>query len=218
MLEIWESFVGAAGQHVPNLGQTGLPTPPHRLRMDPLKTDIVGSISRALVILQGAVLFVLVIACANLANLLLARAESRQREFAVRAALGAGRKRLFLQFVTEGLVLAVLAAIVGTGLAFLAVRGLVALSPDTIPRAGEISLDWRVLLFTLLLAVVTGLVFGLTPLLSTGPRFATALRDGTRTTSGARRAVRSFLVIGEVALAVTLVIGAGLLVRSFVNL
>jgi predicted permease len=219
LLEIWVNFVpkGTKGDILNTGHQVGAAFP-HRLRMDPLKTDIVGSISRALVILQGAVLFVLVIACANLANLLLARAESRQREFAVRAALGAGRGRLFAQFVTEGLVLAVLAAAVGTGLAFLAVRGLVALSPSTVPRAAEITLDWHVLLFTLVLAVVTGFVFGLTPLLSAGAHVATALRHGTRTSAGARRAVRSFLVIGEVALAVTLVVGAGLLVRSFVNL
>jgi predicted permease len=219
MVDIWGTFVPKGMQDILNHGQlAGGEARRHALRMDPLKTDIVGSISRALVILQGAVLFVLVIACANLANLLLARAESRQREFAVRAALGAGRRRLFAQFVTEGLVLAVLAAAVGTGLAFLAVRGLVALSPSTIPRAAEITLDWHVLLFTLLLAVVTGFVFGLTPLLSAGADVATALRHGTRTSAGARRAVRSFLVIGEVALAVTLVVGAGLLVRSFVNL
>jgi predicted permease len=219
MLDIWGTFVPKGATDILNHGQlAGGEARRHALRMDPLKTDIVGSISRALVILQGAVLFVLVIACANLANLLLARAESRQREFAVRAALGAGRRRLFAQFVTEGLVLAVLAAAVGTGLAFLAVRGLVALSPSTIPRAAEITLDWHVLLFTLVLAVVTGFVFGLTPLLSAGAHVATALRHGTRTSAGARRAVRSFLVIGEVALAVTLVVGAGLLVRSFVNL
>jgi putative ABC transport system permease protein len=218
MLRIWARFVPPGAQHVLNTGQQVGSSPPHRLQMAPLKTDIVGSISRALVILQGAVLFVLVIACANLANLLLARAESRQREFAVRAALGAGRGRLFAQFVTEGIVLAGLAAAAGTGLALLAVRGLVALSPSTIPRAAEITLDWHVLLFTLVLAVVTGLVFGLTPLLSAGAHLATALRQGTRTSAGARRAVRSGLVIAEVALAVTLVVGAGLLVRSFVNL
>jgi putative ABC transport system permease protein len=219
MLDVWSAFVPKGTQDILNHGQlAGGEARKHALRMDPLKTDIVGSISRALVILQGAVLFVLVIACANLANLLLARAESRQREFAVRSALGAGRRRLFAQFVTEGLVLAALAAGVGTGLAFVAVRGLVALSPDTIPRAAEIALDWRVLLFTLLLTVVTGFVFGLTPLLSAGAQLATALRQGTRTSAGARRAVRSGLVIAEVALAVTLVVGAGLLVRSFVNL
>jgi len=219
MLDVWSAFVPKGTQDILNHGQlVGGESRRHALRMDPLKTDIVGSISRALVILQGAVLFVLVIACANLANLLLARAESRQREFAVRAALGAGRSRLFAQFVTEGLVLAVLAAAVGTGLALLAVRGLVALSPSTIPRAADITLDWHVLLFTLVLAVVTGFVFGLTPLLSAGAHLATALRQGTRTSAGARRALRSGLVIAEVALAVTLVVGAGLLVRSFLNL
>ncbi|HEY6357008.1 MAG TPA: ABC transporter permease, partial [Vicinamibacterales bacterium] len=216
MIQIWYTYA-PPGAHTPSLGdRPGASL--HRLRMDPLKGDIVGSVSRALVVLQGAVFFILIIACANLANLLLARAESRQLEFAVRAALGAGRRRLFMQFVTEGLVLATLAAIVGTGLALVAVKGLVALSPSTIPRAAEISLDWRVLAFTVVLAGATGLVFGLTPLLTVGSTFATALRDGVRTTGGARRLVRSGLVVGEVALAVTLVVGAGLLVRSFVNL
>jgi predicted permease len=191
----------------------------HQLRMDPLKQDIVGGIARALIVLQGAVLFVLVIACANLANLLLARAESRQREFAVRSALGAGRGRLFMQFVTEGLVLALIASAVGIGLALIAVRGLVALSPDTIPRAADITLDWHVLTFTLALAIVTGFIFGLAPLAHLGSRLAIMLREGARTTSGgARQALRGGLVVAEVALAVTLVVGAGLLVRSFVNL
>ncbi len=174
---------------------------------------------RALIVLQAAVFFVLIIACANLANLLLARAESRQREFAVRAALGAGRGRLFAQFVTEGLVLAAIGSIAGVALAAVALRGLITLSPDTIPRAADITLDWRVLTFTLALAVVTGFVFGLAPLFHLGPRLALTLREGTRTTGGgARRAIRSGLVIAEVALAMTLVVGAGLLVRSFVNL
>jgi predicted permease len=218
MLSVWATYIPTDHRMVDLLGSDSRNMlGPHRLRMDPLKTDIVGSIARSLVTLQGAVALVLVIACANLANLLLARAESRQREFAVRAALGAGRRRLFGQFVTEGLVLAILAAVGGTGLAVVAVRGLVALSPSTIPRAADVRLDWHVLLFTLGLAVVSGVVFGLTPLLSAGP-VAAALRDGGRTTPGARRVVRSTLVVAEVAFAVMLVVGAGLLVRSFINL
>jgi len=212
MVSIWRrTFAPSGAQHAPDPVR-------HPLRMDPLKQDIVGGIARALVVLQAAVLVVLVIACANLANLLLARADSRQREFAVRSALGAGRGRLFTQFVTEGLVLAAIASVVGVGLASLAVRGLMALSPTTIPRAADITLDWHVLTFTLALAVVTGLVFGLTPLLHLGSRLAITLREGTRTTGGSRRALRNGLVIAEIALAVTLVAAAGLLVRSFVNL
>jgi predicted permease len=162
---------------------------------------------------------VLLIACANLANLLLARAETRRREFAVRTALGAGRRRLFSQFVTEGLVLSAMAAAGGIGLAWFGLRTLLQISPDAIPRAAEIGLDWRVLLFTLGLTIVTGFVFGLAPLSNLGRRLMTALRDGTRTSgTRAQKAVRGALVVAEVTLAVVLVAGAGLLVRSLGNL
>jgi predicted permease len=211
----WKDFVPYATQHVfdPNGAYR------HQLRIDPLKTDVVGDISRALLILQGAVAFVLLIACANLANLLLARAETRQREFAVRTALGAGRRRLFAQFVTEGLVLSAMAAAGGIALAWLALRGLLRVNPDAIPRSAEIGLDWRVLLFTLALTVLTGFVFGLAPLSNLGKRLMTSLRDGTRTSgTRAQKIVRGTLVVAEVTLAVVLVAGAGLLVRSLGNL
>jgi len=191
----------------------------HRLRMDPLKGDIIGGVRVALFVLQGAVAFVLLIACANLANLLLARAESRQREFAVRTALGASRRQLLWQFVTEGIVLSLTGAIAGVGLAWLGISSLLAANPNGIPRAAEIRLDWRVLTFTLGLAVVTGIVFGLAPLLHLGSRLAAALRDGARTTAGVfRLRLRGALVIAEIALAVMLVVGSGLLLRSFLNL
>lgn len=191
----------------------------HRLRIDPLKQDIIGGSRLALLVLQGAVGLVLLIACANLANLLLARAESRQREFAVRSALGAGRRRLFGQFVTEGMLLSLMAAVTGVGLAWLALQGLVGINPDAIPRAAEISLDWRVLLFTLALAVGTAFVFGFAPLFSVTRRVVQTLRDGTRTSSTrVQKAVRGTLVIAEVTLAVVLVAGAGLLVKSLSNL
>jgi putative ABC transport system permease protein len=191
----------------------------HRLRMDPLKADMVAGVRVALYVLQGAVAFVLLIACANLANLLLARAESRQREFAVRTALGASPRQLLWQFITEGIVLSLGGAIAGVGLAWAGISTLLAANPNGIPRAAEIRLDWRVLSFTLGLAVVTGIVFGLAPLLHLGTRLGTALRDGARTTAGAfRLRLRGALVIAEVALAVMLVVGAGLLLRSFINL
>lgn len=132
----WRDFT-ASGQDQQHLFRPDRPNG-HVLRIDPLKADMVGGARRALLILQGAVGLVLLIACANLANLLLARAESRQREFAVRTALGAGRRRLFGQFVTEGLVLSALAAAAGIGLAALALKGLLALHPDAIPRAAEV--------------------------------------------------------------------------------
>lgn len=213
----WADYTAAGTGHVFRLD----PKQPnnHVLRIDPLKADIIGSARTALLVLQGAVGFVLLIACANLANLLLARAESRQREFAVRTALGAARSRLFAQFVTEGLLLSTVAAVVGVGLAWLSLRGLLAINPDAIPRSAEVSLDWQVLVFTLLLAVTTALVFGLAPLFSLGSRLISSLRDGTRTTGGRlQKAVRGSLVIAEVTLAVVLVAGAGLLVKSLSNL
>ena len=214
----WQDFVPANTAHIFRLDNPN-PATKHELRIDPLKADVIGDIQRALVILQGAVAFVLLIACANLANLLLARAESRQREFAVRTALGAGRRRLFAQFMTEGLVLSALAAIGGVALAWFGLRTLLRVSPDAIPRSAEIGLDWRVLLFTFGLTILTGFVFGFAPLSNLGRRLMIALRDGTRTSgTRAQKAVRGTLVVAEVTLAVVLVAGAGLLVRSLGNL
>jgi putative ABC transport system permease protein len=206
---------GAPGfVHTPN------PTK-HRLRYDDLQQDMVGSIGRALVVLQGAVALVLLIACANMANLLLMRAETRHKELAVRAALGAGRARLMRQFVAESLVLAGAGAVAGLGLANWGLHALVAANAGSIPRAAAVSVDGRVLIFTVLLALATGLLFGLAPLLHLGANsVGLALRDGgSRTTAGsARNRVRRGLVIAEMAFAVMLVIGAGLLLRSFWNL
>jgi putative ABC transport system permease protein len=200
--------------HVPN-------TEGHRLRFDGLQEDLVGGIATALWVLQGAVGFVLLIACANLANLLLARAESRQKEFAIRSALGAGRIRLLRQFLTEGVVLALLGGALGVALGFAALRALLAANPDSVPRSANISLDPSVLLFTLIISIVTGLLFGMAPLLHLRERVVNvSLKEaGQRGTAGAARArLRSGLVMAEVALAVVLVVGAGLLLRSFWNL
>jgi putative ABC transport system permease protein len=192
----------------------------HRLRIDPLQAQIVGSATRAIWVLQGAVVFVLLIACANLANLLLARAESRHKEFAVRAALGAGRWRLLRQFMTEGLVLSLLGAVLGVALAVAGVRTLIAAYPESLPRATTVTVDAGVLAFTLLLAIVTGAVFGLAPLLHLAPDVTSkALKEGgQRSTAGGRNRLRRGLVVAEVALAVALVIGAGLLLRTVMNL
>ena len=212
MLVKWPLKSGSG--HVPN-------TKAHRLRFDGLHDDLVGSLRTALWVLQGAVVFVLLIACANLANLMLARAESRQREFAIRSALGAGRWRLLRQFLTEGIVLALVGGVLGAALGFGGLRALLATNPESLPRSGEIALDPIVLGFTVVMSLLTGVVFGLSPLLHLRQHVVNnSLKEaGQRSTaSAARTLVRRGLVISEVALAVVLVVGAGLLLRSFWNL
>ncbi|HEX6809519.1 MAG TPA: ABC transporter permease [Gemmatimonadaceae bacterium] len=193
----------------------------HRLRYDDLLTDIVGSAGRALWVLQAAVFLVLLIACANLANLLLMRAETRHKELVLRAALGAGRGRLVRQFLAESLVLSVIGAAVGLLVARWGLHALVLSNTAGIPRATTVGLDGRVLAYTLALALGTGIVFGLAPLLklSTASMSLSLREAGSRTTAhaGASR-VRRALVVAEMALAVTLLVGAGLLLRSFEKL
>lgn len=204
----------SATAHAPNTGN-------HRLQFEPLQEEIVGGARTAVWVLQAAVGFVLLIACANLASLLLARAESRQREFALRAALGAGRGRLLRQFLTEGLVLAVAGGVVGVALAGVALRAILSTTAEGIPRLTGVRLDPVVLAFTLAVSVVTGIVFGLVPLFRLGRQDLHGMlkEAGARlTASGARRRARGLLVVGEVAMAVVLVVGAGLMLRSFWNL
>ena len=204
------------GQVTPN---THVPHPVnHRLQYASLQSDVVGNIARALWVLQVAVGFVLLIACANMANLLLARAESRHREFAIRTALGAGRGRLLRQFMAEGITLAILGGAAGLALAYAGLKALIAGNPNSLPRAAEIGLDLSVVVFTVLVALLTGVVFGLAPLLHVGQRAVSlALKEGgTRTTATVtRNRIRRGLVVAEVALAVMLVVGAGLMLRSF---
>jgi putative ABC transport system permease protein len=222
MIDEWRTLSGS--RHAPNrLPPSAFPNlrmrpVVHLLQMKPLEADTVGSVAGALWVLQGAVGFVLLIACANLANLILARAESRHKEFAICAALGAGRLRLLRQFLTEGVLVAVTGGALGTAVGFGELHALLAANPDGIPRALEITVDWRVLLFTLGVSLLTGLAVGLAPLIHLRTAVLTlSLKEGNhRATPGSARArVRSGLVMAEVALAVVLVVGAGLLLRTF---
>ncbi len=189
--------------------------------MTPLQDAILGSAGRSIWVLQAAAGLVLLIACTNLANLFLARAETRRREFAIRTALGASRSRLLRQSMTEGLLLSSAGGLLAATLARFSVEALLHAYPNSLPRTSGVTVDLPVLLFALGVSTATGLLFGLAPMLHTRARHAiTALKDGGDRggTGVARHGVRRSLVIAEVALAVILVTGAGLLVRTVYNL
>ena len=189
--------------------------------IEELRTTLVGDVRALLLTMFGAVAFVLLIACANVANLLLVRAASRETEIAVRTALGAGRRRIVQQLVTESVLLAVIGATIGAALASWAVDAVVAFGPRGLPRIDDIAVDGRVLGFSAALAIVTGIAFGLVPALHAArAELGQMLKEGARGTSSRRstRRTRSALVVGEMALALVLLVGAGLLIRSFANL
>jgi putative ABC transport system permease protein len=189
----------------------------HPVVLLPLHEDVVGSARLAVLMLMGAVGFVLLIACVNVANLLLARAEARHREFAVRLALGAGRRRMVRQFIAEGLLLVLIAATLGILLAFIGLKLLLLVAPDSVPRTGEIRVDLLVLAFTLGLSIFAVFLFGLAPLAQIRERnLANWLRGaGQRAIGVGGQTLRKALVITEIALAVVLVIGSGLMIRAF---
>ncbi|HUE97016.1 MAG TPA: ADOP family duplicated permease, partial [Longimicrobiaceae bacterium] len=184
-----------------------------------LHEAIVGDVDQALMIVLSVVGLILLIACANLANLLLARGTARQRELAVRTTLGAGRRRVVRQLLTESLVLALLGGVLGLALAWWSVQSVLALSAETLPRVQDVRVDARVIGFTLVLTILTGIVFGLVPALRMTHRDPQRqLRGGRGGGDGEGRRLRSGLVVAEVALAVLLLSGAGLMGRSFMEL
>ncbi len=194
---------------------------PWSVQLQPVRDALFGFMNKPLVLLQGAVAFVLLIACANVAALLLARAAARRNEVAIRAALGAGRIRIFRQFLTESLLLSVGGGALGVAFAWWSVRALVSMAPAWFPRLHEISIGGSVLLFSLAITLLTGLIFGLAPA-AQGSRtsFAHMLRDSMRggTSGGARKRLLRVLVTAQLALALVLLIGSGVLIRSFLKL
>ncbi len=193
--------------------------------VQPLRDFIVSDVRSSLFVLLGAVGFVLLIACANVANLLLVRATGRKREFAIRIALGARRAHIIRQLLTESILLSLTGGILGLILGYVGVRWLLAINPGNIPRIGEtgagVGIDWRVLAFTLVISLATGILFGLFPAIGASrPDLNSTLKEsGNRSGTGFRQSkARSLLVISEVSLALILLIGAALLIRTFVAL
>ena len=214
MLPIWmDSWSNGPGTN-PHIYETWKITPMIR----PLKQEVIGDVGELLWVVMGTLGFVMLIACANVANLMLVRVEARQQELAVRAALGAGWTRIVRGLLVESVMLGLMGGVIGVGLAYAGVRFLVTIGPANLPRLDEISIDARTLGFTLVLSVLSGLLFGLIPALKyAGPRTSFALRSAGRTISASRERhrARNLLVVGQVAMALVLLVSAGLMIRTF---
>jgi putative ABC transport system permease protein len=217
MLPMWmDSWTNGPGSN-PHFYETWKITPLIR----PLKQQVIGNVSEVLWVVMGTIGLVMLIACANVANLLLVRVEARQQELAVRAALGAGSGRIVRGLLVESVMLALMGGVIGVGLAHSGVHLLVAMGPANLPRLNEITMDARTLGFTLIVSVFSGLLFGLIPALKyAGPRTSLALRSSewTISVSRERHRARNLLVIGQVAMALTLLVSAGLMIRTFAAL
>jgi len=214
MVSVWmDSWSNGPGTN-PRIYETWKITPAIR----PLKQEVVGNVSDVLWVVMGTIGLVMLIACANVTNLLLVRAESRQQELAVRAALGAGRGRIVRELLVESTLIGLVGGVLGLAFAHEGLRLLVAIGPANLPRLSEISTDARTLGFTLAVSLLSGLVFGLIPALKyAGPRISLALRSAGRTSSMSRERhrTRNLLVVAQVALALVLMVSAGLMIRTF---
>jgi predicted permease len=217
MLPIWmDSWSNGPGSN-PHIYETWRITPMIR----PLKQQVIGNVGELLWVVMGTIGIVMLIACANVTNLLLVRVEARQQELAVRTALGAGRARLIRGLLVESMMLGMIGGLLGAGLAFAGVRLLVAIGPSNLPRLNEIAIDARTVGFTLVLSVLSGFLFGLIPALKyAGPRNSSALQSAGRTISVSRERyrARNSLVVGQVAMALVLLMSAGLMIRTFTAL
>src|SRR5579864_4032235 len=214
LLPVWmDSWSNGPGSN-PHIYEEWRITPMIR----PLKQQVIGNVGELLWVVMGTIGLVMLNACANVTNLLLVRAETRQQELAVRTALGAGRTRIVRGILVESVMLAIIGGVVGTGLAYAGVRFLVTIGPSNLPRLNEITIDARTLGFTFILSVLSGLLFGLILALKyAGPRNISSLQGAGRTISVSRERhrARNLLVVGQVALALVLLMSAGLMIRTF---
>jgi putative ABC transport system permease protein len=207
------SIAEALGQEYPNTNKE------HWVTLSSLYDATVGDVRNLLIMLLAAVSFVLLIACANVANLMLARASTRQKEIAIRSALGASRLRIIRLLLTESVMLALIGGALGLLIAYLGTSLALKALPDVLPRVNDITVDTNVLLFTLLASIITGVVFGLAPAMqASSPNLNETLKEGGRSGSSGRQGLRNTLVVAEIAISLVLLVGSGLLIRSFVAL